>query len=605
MAFDYKPFIKTLPLLPGIYQMFDENGAILYVGKAKNLKNRVSSYFSGRPQNGKTAALVKRIASIQITVTPSEAEALILEHNLIKQQRPPYNILLRDDKSYPYILLSNDEFPRLSLHRGARKIKGHYFGPYPNAYAAREALALLQKVFQVRQCENVFYNNRSRPCLQYQIKRCKAPCVGLVERGTYMRDVERTEAFLKGRNSYLLKDLAKEMDEAATELEYEKAARLRDQIRQLREVQSQQVIEKGRGDVDVIAAACDSERSCVHMLFIRNGRIIGSRSFYPTDALASTPAEVVSSFVPHFYLGGGERQLPREIVIQESIEDKTATEAAIGQLVKHKVTINVPARGRKFDWLHMARNTAEQNLAGKQASSQSYRRRMDDLQSVLGFSQTLERLECYDISHTQGELTVASCVVFDTDGPNKTHYRRFNIDGITGGDDYAAMRQVLQRRFGRLVKEDAVLPDLVIIDGGKGQLGIAIEVMNELAVSGVELLGIAKGPARKSGWERLFVASTGHELTLDSTAPAFHLLQQIRDEAHRFAITGHKARRGKKMTESPLDQIEGIGPKRKRELLRHFGGLQGVKKASEVELAKAEGVSSKIATEVYRALHNQ
>ena len=604
MAFDYRGFLKTLTDLPGVYQMYDAGGKILYVGKAKNLKKRVSSYFRSRAQNAKTQALVSKIENIQVTLTATEAEALILEHNLIKQQRPPYNILLRDDKSYPYIYLSDETWPRLSFHRGARKKKGRYFGPFPNAHAARETLAMLQKVFRVRQCEDSFFRNRSRPCLQHQIKRCTAPCVELISQKDYSGDVVNSSDFLDGRNEKLSAKLIADMNQAASQFEYERAAYLRDQIEMIRTVQAEQAIDKGNGNIDVLACALDGDEGCIHILFVRQGRIVASRSFYPKAILAESSSDLLSSFLSQHYLSAPEALVPAEVLVGVEPDDMDAQAEALRQHTGRKVSIRKPQRGRGLDWLKIAGKAAEQNLIGRKAGQKSYQRRMEDLTRVFNHAGGIERLECYDISHTQGAQTVASCVVFDKDGPNKKHYRRFNIEGITGGDDYAAMEQVLRRRFTRLKSGEGTLPDMVVIDGGKGQIGKVREVFSDLGVTGVEILGVAKGTTRKSGWERFFLGDDNREIVLDSSRPGFHLLQHIRDEAHRFAITGHKARRDKKMIESPLEDIPGVGPKRRKVLLDHFGGFKGIEKASAVDLAKVAGISKQMAESIYDYFHS-
>ena len=601
--FDPKVFLKTLPSSPGIYQMLAEDRSVLYVGKARNLKNRVSSYFRGKSPNARIAALVAKIADVEVTVTRTETEALILEHNLIKQQHPPFNILLRDDKSYPYIFVSDEEWPRLAFHRGAQKERGLYFGPYPSAHAAREAMIHLQKVFRVRQCENSFFRNRSRPCLQYQIERCNGPCVGLVSAGQYAEDVQHTIRFLKGESDELIDQLIHQMNRAAEQQDYERAGYLRDQISHLRSVQSEQIIEGGRSNLDVVGAAIDGDKTCVHILFIRQGRVIGTRSFYPRDSLATTAAEVVADFLPQFYLQDSRGRAVGEIVVEQRPADAALLERGLQEHAKRQVRIHAPTRGRKKDWLKLATRTAEQNLSGKLAGQASYLQRFRDLAGKLGMAEEPTRIECYDISHTQGSQTVGSCVVFDQEGPARSHYRRFNIEGIEAGDDYAAMAQVLRRRFTRLKKGEGIMPDLIIVDGGKGQLSQAREVLNDLAVPGVAILGVAKGRTRKSGWERLYFGEDAEELVLDAQSPAFHLLQQIRDEAHRFAIAGHTARRGKKLVQSPLDQVPGIGPKRKKALLQHFGGLNSISAASVNDLARAPGISRDLAEEIYAHLH--
>jgi excinuclease ABC subunit C len=602
--FDATALLATLPGKPGVYQMFAGDGSLLYVGKAKNLRNRVRSYFSGRPQTARIQALVSRVASIEVTVTRTEAEALILEHNLIKQQAPFYNILLKDDKSYPYILVTEEDWPRVALHRGPRRAKGQYFGPYPNSQAAREALFLLQKVFNVRQCEDSFFRNRSRPCLQYQIKRCSGPCVGLVESSDYARDVERTQRFLRGENEELMQGLMRDMEEAANSRQYERAASYRDSIAQLRSIQAEQVIEVGGGNIDIVAAAREGSAACVHMIFVRQGRIIGSRSYFPRDELASDASDLIADFVPHYYLSGMDRTPPAEILVAELPPNPGIIESALQQISRRRIRIRVPRRGRKRDWLSLAERTAQQNLSGRLASQLNQRMRMEALGSALGLDRPPGRIECFDISHHAGTQTVASCVVFTPEGPLKSDYRQFNIEGITGGDDYAAMRQVLERRYRRQQASESACPDLIIVDGGKGQLSQAVQILENLGLQQVVLIGVAKGATRKSGWERLFVGADAVELQLDSHSPAFHLIQSIRDEAHRFAVAGHTARKKKQATSSRLDQISGIGAKRKKALLQHFGGLQGIASASVNDLIKVEGISSRLAADIYAHFHD-
>lgn len=603
-AFDTKAFLKTLKQGPGVYQMFDERGDILYVGKARNLKNRVSSYFSGRAKDAKTQALVSRIDSIQVTLTHTEAEALILEHNLIKDQSPPYNILLKDDKSYPYIRVSDGEWPRVAFHRGAKRFGGQYFGPYPNSYAAREAMVLLQKVFKVRQCEDSFFRNRSRPCLQYQIERCTGPCVGLVSKQDYDRDVERTLRFLRGENEELVSSLVLEMQTAAERQDYEKAAALRDSVAQLREIQAEQGIESGSGNLDVVSAAVAGDAACVHTIFVRQGRVIASRSWYPKPALAQSPLEVIADFLPQYYLLGEERNPPAEIVVAEHFEMDEAFEQALVQTSGRRIRLTVPRQGRKRNWLDLASRTAEQNLAGKLAAGAAHQKRLQDLADALGVEQ-LSRIECFDISHHAGSETVASCVVFGTEGAIKSDYRKFNIENIQGGDDYAAMEQALRRRFKRMKKGEGQMSDLLVIDGGKGQLRQAIEVLDSLEIDQISVLGVAKGPTRKSGWEKLYFGREMQELSLESHSPAFHLLQQVRDEAHRFAVAGHTARKNKRIQGSPLDEIAGVGAKRKKALLHHFGGLQGIKSAGVADLTRVEGINRRLAEDIYSHFHNQ
>lgn len=603
--FDHSRFLANTTQQPGIYQMFGGDGAILYVGKAKNLKARLSSYFRKTGLTPKTQALVSRITRIEVTVTASETEALILEQNLIKSNRPPYNILLRDDKSYPYIFISSGEdYPRISFHRGAKKKRGDYFGPFPNVGAVKESLHFLQKTFRVRQCEDSVFKNRTRPCLQYQIKRCTAPCVEFISPADYKTDVYHTSLFLTGNADKLLGELADKMDVAAQELAFEKAAAYRDQITALRTVQSQQVIEEGNGDIDVIAAEMRAAAICVHVLFIRQGRILGSRSFYPSATLAETPAEILSEFIPQFYLASSGREIPRELIVGSQLEEAELLSAALQQAAGRQVLINHQVRSHRAQWLQMAATAAQQNLIAHINNKKNSLDRFVALQEALNLDETPQRLECFDISHSSGELTVASCVVFDTNGPLKSDYRRFNIDGITPGDDYAAMEQALTRRYTRLQNGEGKLPDILLIDGGKGQLGKAIDVLAELGVQGVQLIGVAKGTTRKAGFETLFDGETGAEIVLPGDSPALHLIQHIRDESHRFAITGHKQRRDKKRKTSTLEDVPGIGANRRRELLRHFGGLQEVQNASINDLARVNGISQRLAEEIYAFFHN-
>jgi excinuclease ABC subunit C len=606
MAFEHKTFLKTLTQRPGVYQMLDGDGAVLYVGKAKNLKNRVSSYFRKTGLTSKTAALVKRIGEIDVTVTETETEALILEHNLIKQYRPPFNILMRDDKSYPYIFLSDrDAWPRLAFHRGAKKAKGSYFGPFPSVHAVRESMSFLQKTFKVRQCEDSFFKNRSRPCLQYQIKRCTAPCVEMISAQEYTEDVNLTRLYLDGKADKILQQLESEMEAASESLQFEKAAEHRDQIAALRQVQAQQMIEKGRGTIDVVAAAVSNGQACVHMLYVRQGRILGSRSYYPKTALAEQPSDLLEEFLPQLYLdGGGRPDLPKEILVNAAFEGVEILIDALETAIGRKLEIKHNVRGFRAKWVELAQRTAEQNLAGKLASRQTLQQRFESLRHTLGLEALPERLECFDISHSSGEAVVASCVVFDANGALKSDYRRFNIDDIKAGDDYAAMEQAIRRRYTRLMKGEGKLPDILLIDGGKGQIGIAKAVLADLGVVGVAVVGVAKGTTRKPGLETLILADQDNKEIARPQQAALHLIQQIRDEAHRFAITGHKARRDKKRRTSPLEGIPGVGPTRRRDLLKHFGGLAEVQKASVADLMKVNNIDKKVAEAIYAALYN-
>ena len=588
--------------------MLDGEGQILYVGKAKNLKKRVTSYFRKTGLTAKTAALVKRIVQVDVTVTETETEALILEHNLIKQYRPPFNILMRDDKSYPYIFLSDkDRWPRLALHRGPKKAKGTYFGPFPSVHAVRDSMGFLQKTFKVRQCEDVFFKNRSRPCLQYQIKRCTAPCVEFISTDDYASDVNLTRLYLDGKADKLLRQLEGDMEKASEELLFEKAADYRDQISALRQVQAQQMIEKGRGTIDVIAAAVSNGQACVHMLYVRQGRILGSRSYYPKTPLAELPSDLLEEFVPQLYLsGGGRPDLPKEILVNAQFEGSQLLTDALSERIGRNIEIRDKVRGFRAKWIELAQRTAEQNLAGKLASKQTLEQRFESLRETLNLDVTPERLECFDISHSSGEAVVASCVVFDNNsGALKSDYRRFNIEDITGGDDYAAMEQAIRSRYTRLMKGEGKLPDILLIDGGKGQIGVAKSVLSDLGVVGVMIIGVAKGTTRKPGMETLILADQNNKVVARPQQAALHLIQQIRDEAHRFAITGHKARRDKKRRTSPLEGIPGVGPTRRRDLLKHFGGVVEVKKASVADLMKVANINKKVAEAIYNALYNE
>ena len=585
--------------------MFDAEGRLLYVGKAKNLKKRLSSYFRKTGLAPKTAALVAKIAQIETTVTANETEALLLEQTLIKSSRPPYNILLRDDKSYPYVFLSEGDFPRLSLHRGAKKAKGRYFGPYPSAGAIRESLNLLQKTFMVRQCEDSYFNNRTRPCLQYQIKRCKGPCVGLVAPAEYADDVRRSVMFLEGRSNALADELSGAMEAAAQKLEFERAAELRDQMALLRRVQDQQSMEGGNGDVDVVAAIVNPGGACVHLISVRGGRVLGSKNFFPQVAIEEEGSEVLSAFLAQYYLGTQERDLPREVIVNCVHEDFPLLVNAISESRQIELSIVRRVRGTRARWQQMAVTNAEQALISRLANRQHLAARFAALAKALSLDELPQRLECFDISHSSGEATVASCVVFGPEGPLKSDYRRYNIEGVTPGDDYAAMHQALTRRFSRAKDGEGKLPDILLVDGGKGQLRMAQEVMRELAVPQLILLGVAKGVTRKPGLETLYLNDAAHEFTLPGDSPALHLIQQIRDEAHRFAITGHRARRGKTRRTSSLEDVAGVGPKRRRELLKHFGGLHELTRASSEEIAKAPGISKKLAELIYATLHSE
>lgn len=604
-----KELIRTLPLMPGIYRMLGEDGRVLYVGKAKSLKSRVSSYFLKQVSSPKTQALVARIHHIEVTITASETEALLLEQTLIKSLKPPYNILLRDDKSYPYVFISEGEtWPRIAFHRGPRSQAGRYFGPFPSSAAVRDSLNLLQKLFQVRQCEDSTFRNRERPCLQYQIQRCRAPCVGYVSAEDYRSDVTNTRRFLEGRNEEVTDDLIARMNMASESMAFEQAAVYRDQLTALRRVQEQQFVLKDAGSVDVFAVAAQPGGVCVQVLFVREGRVLGTKAYQPAVFGETALAEILDEFLPSFYLQGaggegGARDLPQEIITAVELPSADVLADAIRLQYGREVSIKSRVREARAAWVEMAQRNAEAGLTAGLANRSQIAKRFVSLQSVLERSEPITRMECFDISHTMGEATVASCVVFDSQGPKKSDYRRFNIEGITPGDDYAAMHQALTRRYSRLVKGEGSLPDILFIDGGKGQLSQAVEVLAALGVSDVQLVGVAKGEGRKPGLETLHFPD-GDTLALSADSPALHLIQQIRDEAHRFAITGHRQRRDKQRKTSTLESIEGVGPARRKALIQHFGGLQEVQRASARDLAKVPGISESLAETIYAALHS-
>ena len=600
--FDSKTFLPSLTRRPGVYRMLDSEGDVLYVGKARNLRNRVTSYFRASGLATKTIALMNKVDDIQVTVTASETEALLLEQSLIKADRPVYNVLFRDDKSYPYICLTEHAFPRLALHRGTKQQVGRYFGPYPSAGAVRESIQVLQKLFQLRSCEDGFYKNRSRPCLQHQIGRCSAPCVGRVESEDYAADVGLAQMFLEGRSRAVLQELKQRMESASKAREFEHAARYRDQIAQLRRIQENQYVHGESGEVDVFALAQDSSYTCVQGLFIRGGRVIGQRTWYPKNELDTPPGALLSSFVSQYYLASEGRVIPKLVLTSIPLDEEELVESVLAGRSGRKVSVTSKVRAQRARWLEMARDNAALSLTSYVAERRNVFSRFVDLQELLELEDMPKRLECFDISHTSGEATVASCVVFDTNGPLKSDYRRFNIEGVTAGDDYAAMEQALRRRYRRLKEGEAVLPDLLVIDGGQGQLGKAAGVMSELQVDDIGLIGVAKGPARKAGLEKILLYGQG-ELSVPATSGSMHLLQHIRDEAHRFAITGHRGRRAKNRRRSALDGIAGIGPKRKRELMAYFGSLATIKGASSEEIAKVPGISQKLADDIYGALH--
>ncbi|MEO5811367.1 MAG: excinuclease ABC subunit UvrC [Rhodanobacter sp.] len=599
--FDGRAFVHTLSSSPGVYRHFDAAGELLYVGKASNLKKRVSSYFLKPHLEPRIAAMVAQIARVEITVTRTEGEALLLESQLIKSLKPRYNILLRDDKSYPYIYLSSGEdYPRLAFHRGARNKPGRYFGPYPSTYAVRESLNLMQKLFKVRQCENSYFHNRTRPCLLFQIGRCSAPCVGMISVADYAVDVRHAEMFLEGRSSAVIDELATTMEQASAALQFERAAKLRDQVAALRQLQAQHHVQGANADMDVIACRIESGLACVSVLFFRDGISLGTRDFFPHLPLDAEPGAVLGQFIAQYYL---DRPVPRELILGEMVEDLTVLGEVLSAQAGHMVELKTSVRGDRAQFLQMAERNAQASLTVRLASRQTLGARFDDLRKLLGLDEPPRRIECFDISHTMGEATVASCVVFSPEGPEKSHYRRFNIAGITPGDDYAAMHQALTRRFRKVAEGEGVRPDILLIDGGKGQVGQALEVLRDLGIRDIQVIGVAKGPGRRTGEETLVLADTGRELHPGSSSPALHLVAAVRDESHRFAISGHRKRREKAREHSVLEDVAGIGARRRSALLRTFGGMQGVEAAGVEELMRVKGINRELAERIYASLH--
>lgn len=605
-VFNSKAFLSTVTSQPGVYRMYDATGTVIYVGKAKDLKKRLTSYFRTQVGSRKTEVLVSNIQNIDVTVTHTETEALLLEHNYIKLYQPRYNVLLRDDKSYPYIFLSADSHPRLAMHRGAKHAKGEYFGPFPNGYAVRETLALLQKVFPIRQCENSVYRNRSRPCLQYQIGRCLGPCVaGLVSEEEYAQQTDYVRLFLAGKDDQVINQLVKRMEEASYGLRFEEAARLRDQIQAVRRVTEKQFVSNQGDDLDVMGVAFDAGMACLHVLFIRQGKVLGSRSYFPKVPADTDLTEVVQTFVGQFYLQGSEaRTLPADILLDFSLPERELLADSLSELAGRKVNIQSKPRGDRARYLKLARTNAATALTTKLSQHSTIQQRLAALAVFLELD-IIKRMECFDISHTMGEQTIASCVVFNRDGPLRSDYRRYNIEGITPGDDYAAMNQVLRRRYGKALEEDKI-PDVIIIDGGKGQLAQAKQVFAELDVPWDKdrpiLLGVAKGTDRKAGLETLFFEAEGEGVSLPPDSPALHVIQHIRDDSHNHAISGHRKKRAKVKNTSALESIEGVGPKRRQQLLKYMGGLQPLMNASVDEIAKVPGISFALAEKIYYSL---
>ncbi|WP_447730543.1 excinuclease ABC subunit UvrC [Pseudoxanthomonas suwonensis] len=606
--FDGKAFVSGLSLAPGVYRMYAADGSLLYVGKAGALKRRVASYFSNTPKSPRIQAMVAQIARMEVTVTRTEAEALLLENQLIKSLSPRYNVSLRDDKSYPYVLLTREEWPRLAFHRGPRAVPGRYFGPYASAGAVRETMNLMHKLFRLRSCEDSVFRNRSRPCLQYQIGRCSAPCVDLVAAEDYAESVRRASLFLEGRSDELGKELSAAMEKASQALEFEEAARLRDLITQLRGMQARQYVDGHAANLDVIACEMQGSHACVLLLAFRDGRNLGTRAFFPRTNGEDSAEEVLAAFVSQYY---AEQPAPPEIVLDRAIPDADVIEAALAEGAARKVVLKSSVRGERAGYLELARRNARVALASELASRNAQHARSEALRELLGLEEVPSRVECFDISHTLGEATVASCVVFDPAGPVRNQYRRYNITGIEPGDDYAAMRQAIERRFRRAMEAEAgvapagsnaVLPDVLLIDGGAGQLAQARAALADLGVENVLLVGVSKGEQRRAGDETL-VFPDGREVRPGAASPALQFIQQVRDEAHRFAITGHRGKRQKARTTSRLEDIPGIGPRRRAALLKHFGGLGGLKAAGEEEIARVEGINAALAARIYANLH--
>lgn len=597
-AFDPKPLLASLPNLPGVYRMLGEDGGVLYVGKARDLRKRVSSYFQKSDHSPRIRHMVARIRDIQTTVTRTEAEALLLENNLIKELAPKYNILFRDDKSYPYLLLSGHVWPRLGFFRGSPDKRHRVFGPFPNSHSVRESIQILQKVFRLRTCEDTVFANRSRPCLLHQIRRCSAPCVGLIDAADYARDADSAALFLEGKDNEVLAALSTRMEAAAAGLRYEEAAVYRDRIQALAQVRARQFVEsRSAGDADIIAGVVGDGAACVYLSMVRGGRALGGRAFFPSHAADADPAALLEAFVGQHYVGA--RAIPPTLILNAEVDG--LAEGLSEQAGRRVAVVSQPREERRI-WLEMAEKNARLALATREGIRENQAARLAALNEALG-EEGIARIECFDVSHTLGEATVVACVVFDQGAMRPAEYRRYNVTGITPGDDYAAMRDALSRRYGKLAAGDGQLPDLLLIDGGRGQVRMAMDVLSELGLGNLPMLGVAKGVERKPGLEQLFLPGEVEPLRLPPDHPGLHLIQQVRDEAHRFAITGHRARRAKARTQSSLEDISGVGAKRRQALLRAFGGLRGVVDAGVEELARVDGISRELAERIYRALH--
>jgi len=614
-SFDSEAFLKSVTEKPGVYRMYNHEQTVIYVGKAKQLKKRLSSYFRKDLGSVKTKVLVSQICAIDVTVTHTEGEALILENNYIKKYQPKYNILLRDDKSYPYLLITDHKHPKLGLHRGGKRIKGDYFGPYPTVGAVWESLRLMQKIFPIRQCEDSYYRARSRPCLQYQLGRCLAPCVDKVSADEYQQQVALAKLFLKGKSSSVIEQLVKRMEQASSQLDFEQAAKYRDQITTLRKVQQQQYVSGIAAEMDVLGLYRFKSQACVHLLCIRDHKILGSKSYFPTLPAQASDNDIFEAFIAQHYLteeplNNGQGNIPKEVVINQPLEQITTLTELLTKQAEHEVKISTNVRAERAQYLKLANTNAQTALVTRNSHKESMQARFVALNEVFELANGIHRIECFDISHTMGQQTVASNVVFNQEGPLKSDYRRYNVHGITPGDDYAAMAFALNKRYGKIKADDVEslkkMPDIVFIDGGKGQLAKAEDFFNELNLERTPLLvGVAKGESRKPGLETLILAGSHQLISLPATSPALHLVQHIRDESHRFAITGHRAKRQKASKKSVLESIEGVGAKKRQALLTFLGGMQEVKNAQLADLEKVPGISKTLARNIYDALHDK
>ncbi|WP_448565271.1 excinuclease ABC subunit UvrC [Thalassotalea ganghwensis] len=606
IEFDHKAFLSSVSHQPGVYRMYNIDREVIYVGKAKNLKKRLASYFRKDVGSNKTRALVKQITAIDVTITQTEGEALLLENNYIKKYLPKYNILLRDDKSYPYLLITDHRHPKLSAHRGGKKVKGEYFGPYPTVGAVWESLRLMQKLFPIRQCEDSYYRARSRPCLQYQLKRCSAPCVDKISDTDYQEQVRLAKLFLRGKSSEVVTQLVEQMEHASKSLAFEQAAKLRDQISTLRKVQQQQFVSGIASDMDVIGIYRHKNQACVHLLFIRDHKILGSKSYFPSIPADSQESEIALAFVCQHYLGEqvNTGKIPKELVLSCDIDNKNDLKELLEKQAQHTVKVSTNVRSERAQYLKLAKVNAENALRSKNSHKESMQARFRELNEVFELDGGINRIECFDISHTMGQQTIASNVVFNQEGPLKSDYRRYNVVGITPGDDYAAMEFALNKRYQKSAKDK--IPDIVFIDGGKGQLARAESVFSYLTLDKTPLLvGVAKGESRKPGLETLILAGSHQLINLPADSPALHLIQHIRDESHRFAIAGHRAKRQKQSKKSALESIPGVGAKKRQALLKYLGGMQEVLQADITTLIKVPGISESLATTIYQALHDK